>query len=114
MRISDWSSDVCSSDLKLHCRVIDILMHRWMCREVTHCSSDRVLQDCGSFLGKANHQGQNHRIIHRHTMEIGRASCRERVCQYVSITVVAVSLTTKYIHKSITHLEYNKRTITKT
>src|SRR3546814_17800568 len=24
--------------------------------------------------------------------EIGRASCRERVCQYVSITVVAVSL----------------------
>src|SRR3546814_12478881 len=27
--------------------------------------------------------------------EIGRASCRERVCQYVSISVVAVSLTNK-------------------
>src|SRR3546814_18327744 len=27
--------------------------------------------------------------------EIGRASCRERVCQYVSISVVAVSLTKK-------------------
>src|SRR3546814_16398330 len=27
--------------------------------------------------------------------EIGRASCRERVCQYVSISVVAVSLKTK-------------------
>src|SRR3546814_18213364 len=26
---------------------------------------------------------------------IGRASCRERVCQYVSISVVAVSLKTK-------------------
>src|SRR3546814_15950894 len=26
------------------------------------------------------------------TAEIGRASCRERVCQYVSISVVAVSL----------------------
>src|SRR3546814_2695959 len=25
-------------------------------------------------------------------LEIGRASCRERVCQYVSISVVAVSL----------------------
>src|SRR3546814_19200749 len=28
-------------------------------------------------------------------MEIGRASCRERVCQYVSISVVAVSLKKK-------------------
>src|SRR3546814_16078818 len=27
--------------------------------------------------------------------EIGRASCRERVCQYVSISVVAVSLKNK-------------------
>src|SRR3546814_11025274 len=27
--------------------------------------------------------------------KIGRASCRERVCQYVSITVVAVSLKTE-------------------
>src|SRR3546814_291003 len=27
--------------------------------------------------------------------KIGRASCRERVCQYVSISVVAVSLTKK-------------------
>src|SRR3546814_17932566 len=27
--------------------------------------------------------------------EIGRASCRERVCEYVSISVVAVSLTKK-------------------
>src|SRR3546814_18021857 len=29
--------------------------------------------------------------------EIGRASCRERVCQYVSISVVAVSLKKKKI-----------------
>src|SRR3546814_12884390 len=28
--------------------------------------------------------------------EIGRASCRERVCQYVSISVVAVSLKKKH------------------
>src|SRR3546814_16656236 len=35
--------------------------------------------------------------------EIGRASCRERVCQYVSISVVGVSLKKtkkyKYTHK---------------
>src|SRR3546814_20027123 len=29
--------------------------------------------------------------------EIGRASCRERVCQYVYISVVPVSLNTKFI-----------------
>src|SRR3546814_17502015 len=28
-------------------------------------------------------------------LEIGRASCRERVCQYVSLSVVAVSLKKK-------------------
>src|SRR3546814_18623454 len=31
----------------------------------------------------------------RRLAEIGRASCRERVCQYVSISVVAVSLKKK-------------------
>src|SRR3546814_651192 len=37
-------------------------------------------------------------------VEIGRASCRARVCQYVSLTVVAVSLKkkTKYIHRTLT------------
>src|SRR3546814_14706400 len=37
------------------------------------------------------------RVVVSHTAdeEIGRASCRERVCQYVSISVVAVSLTKK-------------------
>src|SRR3546814_16099202 len=30
-----------------------------------------------------------------HVKEIGRASCRERVCQYVSISVVAVYLKKK-------------------
>src|SRR3546814_18282191 len=30
-----------------------------------------------------------------YSLKIGRASCRERVCQYVSISVVAVSLQKK-------------------
>src|SRR3546814_18790385 len=34
-------------------------------------------------------------LMNNFALEIGRASCRERVCQYVSISVVAVSLTTK-------------------
>src|SRR3546814_13527843 len=32
-------------------------------------------------------------------LEIGRASCRERVCQYVSISVVPVSVTKKTTSK---------------
>src|SRR3546814_18873049 len=36
------------------------------------------------------------------TAQIGRASCRERVCQYVSISVVAVSLKTKPNKKTYT------------
>src|SRR3546814_11022795 len=36
-----------------------------------------------------------HQHALKHSGEIGRASCRERVCQYVSIAVVAVSLKKK-------------------
>src|SRR3546814_15599187 len=36
--------------------------------------------------------------IARHLKKIGRASCRERVCQYVSISVVAVSLKKQIKH----------------
>src|SRR3546814_10731449 len=37
-----------------------------------------------------SHAATADRMEHRHPMEIGRASCRERGCQYVSISVVAV------------------------
>src|SRR3546814_13607617 len=36
--------------------------------------------DCGAYVG---------------TFQIGRAACRERVCQYVELSVVAVSLKKK-------------------
>src|SRR3546814_20587035 len=36
--------------------------------------------------------------------EIGRASCRERVCQYVSISVVSVTLTKKITTKKKSYL----------
>src|SRR3546814_7438617 len=60
MRISDWSSDVCSSDLRLH---------------GFHRDSARRIPICGRRQGRP-HTGYG-------THEIGRASCRERVCQYV-------------------------------
>src|SRR3546814_9974826 len=60
MRISDWSSDVCSSDLFAVAgvnRVLIAIMGRWR-----------------ASLDFANRKACG---------EIGRASCRERVCQYV-------------------------------
>src|SRR3546814_1117100 len=82
MRISDWSSDVCSSDLT---------SRHWslrsdQCREVRDLlglqgeklvAGLRRLQRSGRRLAGADdvrHGGAR--------AEIGRASCRERVCQY--------------------------------
>src|SRR3546814_948049 len=70
MRISDWSSDVCSSDLALGLALT-------------------------AFGGPQAHAANNDGSVAGHTQagavvvvanpatEIGRASCRERVCQYV-------------------------------
>src|SRR3546814_3397987 len=85
MRISDWSSDVCSSDLEHigfgHCeagtlpgqkgnrsgRVAD--ERRAALRPALHSDlADPVDVDCPGLF---------------HRRQIGRASCRERVCQYV-------------------------------
>src|SRR3546814_8246670 len=73
MRISDWSSDVCSSDLR--------------------SPLDRLLAGAQQLRRRTV---LAHQVVAR---EIGRASCRERVCQYVSISVVAVSLKKKTIQQ---------------
>src|SRR3546814_18901735 len=86
MRISDWSSDVCSSDLCPARRPRPrprpgrgrpmLFGSRSAAASALPCSS--LPSSCAS--------GSD---------EIGRASCRERVCQYVLISVVAVSLKKK-------------------
>src|SRR3546814_3795097 len=72
MRISDWSSDVCSSDLLL------MVWGMWLA----------LYQVPADYQ-----QGNSFRILFIHVPaawmslfiygEIGRASCRERVCPYV-------------------------------
>src|SRR3546814_7444674 len=73
MRISDWSSDVCSSDLPL-------------CRQGT-AATDRGWQGrCGEqsrLFGRMGGGWRNRHDFGRQRRQIGRASCRERVCQYV-------------------------------
>src|SRR3546814_16659697 len=46
--------------------------------------------------------------------EIGRASCRERVCQYVEISVVAVSFKKRQRHDTQQSISKNKNKHTET
>src|SRR3546814_16413014 len=99
MRISDWSSDVCSSDLvPVDAAVAGDL--RQACRHVDEGvpvaaagfeQQHPAARVFGQAVGKhaAGGTGTDDDVV---VGEIGRASCRERVCQYGWISVVAVSL----------------------
>src|SRR3546814_11686604 len=102
MRISDWSSDVCSSDLLA--LIEKRLGEKWQILEyqITTYENESVVQAIHDALSKCRLQegplayerqdGVTRMHIsfcdtptrHREFLEqIGRASCRERVCQYV-------------------------------
>src|SRR3546814_13178298 len=123
MRISDWSSDVCSSDLKdildLHARKL-LQQQRTVSLpdEVRHLIRSMIASGSPSMAAVAAQLGMSHRSLHRRLndsgcsyrdlledirlelahrylietqdpvshaagVQIGRASCRERVGQYV-------------------------------
>src|SRR3546814_20878058 len=105
MRISDWSSDVCSSDL-LRAEVgqerltsIDRALIRDADANVLASANGRGAFDQAIRMGRlktlerlglATQVGASHWRLApdladtlRRMGEIGRASCRERVCQYV-------------------------------
>src|SRR3546814_14933164 len=103
MRISDWSSDVCSSDLKYAegypgkryyngCEFVDVA-------ETLAIERAKKLFGCG-FANVQPHSGaQANQAVFMACLkpgdtfmglEIGRASCRERVCQGVETWVGAV------------------------
>src|SRR3546814_17092714 len=102
MRISDWSSDVCSSDLlPVEERAGDGLEPHPAERRrdrgrglaghpvvVEHVGGELVVVQvdrAGGQVGAAAHRGPGG--------QIGRASCRDRVGQSVKLSVVAESLT---------------------
>src|SRR3546814_6982750 len=70
MRISDWSSDVCSSDLQ-RVRALESFLDDAYGSQ--HCVRDGILP--AQLIASSQY-------FYRQA-EIGRASCRERVCQYV-------------------------------
>src|SRR3546814_1853426 len=86
MRISDWSSDVCSSDLRPRLPLAgephlgagldpggELEVDRLAVgqRDALHRLRRRVEEGNGEAIGDVG------------ALQIGRASCRERVCQYV-------------------------------
>src|SRR3546814_10792038 len=92
MRISDWSSDVCSSDL--HEKVVRLITDR--SGRVVGVETARIPEtrraDHRRLYGKvvpmlpfkaviSERAGAEARTLE--AAEIGRTSCRERVCQYV-------------------------------
>src|SRR3546814_2227791 len=93
MRISDWSSDVCSSDLTLD----DQARGAWVAFAVAQTLEVTLnVADGGRANGFHDHLGRllgievaqwwrptAENFFGRVKKEIGRASCRERVCQYV-------------------------------
>src|SRR3546814_12003251 len=97
MRISDWSSDVCSSDLRaagitLQSQGVTIgdlyemrtLIEPPAARLVAERNSEKAVP-----ILRAMIEDELKKIKDRFGIKIGRASCRERMCQYVSISVVA-------------------------
>src|SRR3546814_9477876 len=105
MRISDWSSDVCSSDLRMRPHVMDPQLLKRIVEAALLASGQpmtvaqliALFPDeqpiCSDEIGQALHALSDdcaERSIELvevasgfRLQEIGRASCRERVCQYV-------------------------------
>src|SRR3546814_6802536 len=87
MRISDWSSDVCSSDLRSVEKLFGMtfFLDKPNPRRLNSWRA-KAQQEAAEQAGYAFHsyaQAKFSGIIERIAKQIGRASCRDRVCQYV-------------------------------
>src|SRR3546814_9514685 len=97
MRISDWSADVCSSDLRNHDLALEAQRRGYskdsafLFQQATESLYQGVLLTL-TYYSPYNHniaflrslaEGVDRRLFGIWPEEIGRASCRERVCQYV-------------------------------
>src|SRR3546814_17118108 len=108
MRISDWSSDVCSSDLRQISAFRQALAESWAW--LAENSLDILsglfaaallvflllaIRSFGAWLGREQGISTLRLVVRRvirQTHPIGRAPCRERECQYRSILVGAGTL----------------------
>src|SRR3546814_19093558 len=95
MRISDWSSDVCSSDLLGYTtNIFGSAFYTLTGFHGVHVSVGIIMLMSLLVMSLRGNLGPE-KAEAVEIVEIGRASCRERVCQYVYISVDAVSLNKK-------------------
>src|SRR3546814_18907789 len=104
MRISDWSSDVCSSDLLTPPgkRPMTIVAHE---KRRASAGIGRSQAKAGRYFDQPTHDRTRTTSSHiaaknsgkpiAKSQKNGRASCREREVQYVELSVGAVSLKKK-------------------
>src|SRR3546814_1390549 len=84
MRISDWSSDVCSSDLfttaydKYAVAAFEMAAVDYLLKPFGRDRFEAALERALKAIGQSDVPA-----LDRTREQIGRASCRERVCQYV-------------------------------
>src|SRR3546814_20502166 len=99
MRISDWSSDVCSSDLRHGMQRAQVVAQPPAVGHADFRPAGLQYQYLGADAARIGHDEANQPAeqgaAEGQAGQIGRASCRERGCQYVSISVVAVALKKK-------------------
>src|SRR3546814_1735665 len=88
MRISDWSSDVCSSDLCIGCASAPADGGGAFGTDIGKIICVPARSAMAEVQSKTRHRQQQQFVTdkHRHPVaraKIGRASCRERMCKYV-------------------------------
>src|SRR3546814_20577407 len=118
MRISDWSSDVCSSDLLItsiqidefdqfrqlelernrHQAAVRLKIRRQIKRQASFelfrlCRTNGAVQPIAAIADPAETRSRcrNARNIRNRLAQIGSASCRESVCQSVQLLGVALT-----------------------
>src|SRR3546814_16257976 len=102
MRISDWRSDVCSSDLQISDYLLTgavtnaLNMPSVLAEDAPKLKPYmKLAEQLGSFVGQLAEANLTQVVTDDEGHDIGSSSSRERVCQYGEIWVVAVYYTKK-------------------
>src|SRR3546814_13455798 len=122
MRISDWSSDVCSSDLAASFALVLTAIYAIKPGAMSYFGLNLMLQyavpiafatvaqmfiltvtdidlSTGAFVGLFACVAGDCLVADRLLFQVGTESCRENVCTSASLSVVPVTLHKKNIHK---------------